>query len=189
MTAQVTLNEQQMDWCVKHARHTHQYSQKNIRNWAYKGSRVNGHLVGIKSELAVAIFFNQNNIEVTNHFKILDDGTITTKHDNVDKGDLIVNGYNIEVKGVNEKNWHKYKRQIPPIQLKKYASKDAIIVWTTVENHKIPRNKIILRGWNYAHEVISKGVLIKTICDNVKIYNDEDMNSMWKLLQIIKVIK
>jgi len=186
MTAQVTLNEYQIEWCKKHAEHTHQYAVKNIPNWAYNGSRVNGHLVGIKSELGVVLFFKQNKIKAVNHFKLSKEGVITTKHDNKDKGDLVVNGYNIEVKGVNERNWHKYKRQIPPTQLKKYVSKEAIIIWATVENHKHPRNKIILRGWNYAHEVMNKGVLIKTICDNIKIYNDEDMNPMWRLLQTIK---
>ena len=189
MTAQVILTKDQLNWCQKHAQHTHQYAENNIRTWAYNGSSVNGHLVGIKSELAVVIFFKQNGFDVVNHFKLTRDGTIITAHDNKDKGDLIIKGRNVEVKGVNERNWHIYKRQIPPTQLEKYISKDAIIVWATVENHKIPRNKVVLRGWNYAHEVKDKGVLIKTICDNVKIYNDEDMNPMWRLLQTMKVIQ
>jgi hypothetical protein len=181
----ISLNPEQIKWCFNHAKNTHEYAEKNISTWAYNGSRINGHLVGVKSELAVSVFLTNNSFKVNNYFKLLKDGSITSAHDGIDRGDLVVNERNIEVKGCNERNWERYKRQIPPMQLEKYVSKNAIVVWTTVENHEHPRNKVLLRGWNFAHEVEDKGEYIKTICDNIKLYNDKDMNPMPQLIRVL----
>jgi len=179
MIVEIKLNEEDMMWCLKHAKKTYQY-RESIRTQfgagEYTHNTINGALIGIKCELASSIFLKT-------HFEIKDyyDSCPT-----VDTGDFIINGYSIEIKGLKDRDWNKYKRQIPPIQLKKYISKNAIIIWATTENHKLPRNKVFLRGWNYAHEVKEKGQFVKTICDNIWLKDDEDMHEMNGLIWVLR---
>jgi hypothetical protein len=44
-------------------------------------------------------------------------------------------------------------------------------------------------GWNYAHEVQTKGVDVQTICANVWLENDEDMHPIEDLPQILRRFK
>ena len=77
---------------------------------------------------------------------------------------------------------------IPPRQLHHYVRDKAIVVWTTATGDSKKRD-VHLKGWNYAHEVQSKGIPIKTICDNIWLEDDADMRSMDSLIPILRSLK
>jgi hypothetical protein len=58
-------------------------------------------------------------------------------------------------------------------------------VWTTAAGDSRDAN-VMLRGWNYAKEVLAKGRNVQTICENVWLEKDEDMHDMTELLQILQ---
>ena len=179
MSVEIRLDEKQMAWCSKHAKKTYEYRESIREQFGvgeYAHNTVNGALIGIKCEMAFLSHFDLL-FEIDNFFNSCP---------TVDTGDFKINNRCIEVKGLKEDDWNKYKRQVPPIQLNKYIAKDVIIVWATAENHRIPRNKVVLRGWNYASEVKEKGKDIKTICDNVWLEYDEDMHDMDTLIRALK---
>jgi len=176
----ITLNKEQMDWCFSHAKKTYEYREGIIGLHGigeYSHNSINGALVGIKCEVGTSLF-------LSDYFKVKDYYDTA-----VDTGDFKVNGRKIEVKGLRESDWDSYKRAVPPIQLEKYVSKNAIVVWVTAENHEHPRNKVVVRGWNYAHEVKEKGEFIKTICDNIQLKNDKDMRRMADLVRVLSKIE
>ena len=169
----ITLNKEQMSWCFNHAQKTVDYHNKTGVG-EYSHNSINGALVGVKGELGTSLF-------LSNYFKSITDNYTS----NIARSDLEINRRKIEVKGLKESDWDEYKRAIPPKQLDKYISKNAIVVWATTENHELPRNKVMLRGWNYAHEIKSKGEYIKTVCDNIQLKNDKDMKPMHQLIRVL----
>ena len=179
MTIRIALNEEQMQWCMQHAKKTYEY-RESIRAMygigEYSHNTINGALIGIKCEVASSLFLGED-FEVEDHY----DSSPT-----IDAGDFKVNGHCIEVKGLKNRDWDRYKRQIPPIQLDKYVTKNAIVIWATAENHELPRNIVLLRGWNYSHEIKEKGQYIKTICHNVWLKDDEHMCDMADLIRVLK---
>tara|TARA_R110000787_G_scaffold208786_5_gene318790 strand:+ start:8717 stop:10363 length:1647 start_codon:yes stop_codon:yes gene_type:complete len=172
----ITLSPEQLEWSNRHAEKTVQYHNSNGVG-EYGHNSINGALVGVKSELAASVFFSQHFTTVVDNFT-----------SNISKSDLRINARKIEIKGLAENHWEEYKRAIPPKQLDKYASRNAIVVWTTVDNHNHPRNKVILRGWNHAYEVKEKGEFIKTVCDNIQLKNDKDMRRMGDLVRVLNKI-
>ena len=173
----ITLSEEQMDWCYAHAEKTYEYHKKNGVG-VLNHNTINGSLIGVKGELGTSLF-------LSNHFKSITDNYTS----NISQSDLELNRRKIEVKGLKESDWEQYKRAIQPWQLEKYVSNNAIVVWTTAENHEHPRNKVLLRGWNFAHEVKEKGEFIKTICDNIQLKKDKDMRDMADLVRVLKKIE
>ena len=173
----ITLSKEQMRWCYAHAEKTYEYHKKNGVG-VLNHNTINGSLIGVKGELATSLF-------LSNYFKSITDNYTS----NITQSDLELNRRKIEVKGLKESDWEQYKRAIQPWQLKKYVSNNSIVVWTTAENHEHPRNKVLLRGWNFAHEVNEKGEFIKTICDNIQLKKDKDMRNMADLVRVLKKIE
>ena len=78
----------------------------------------------------------------------------------------------IEVKGLRPHQWQKFRRMVPPKQLRHCVRNRAIIVWTLAKGNS-QDSKVKLMGWNYAHEVENHGVEVRTICDNIWLQDDE----------------
>jgi hypothetical protein len=88
----------------------------------------------------------------------------------------------IEVKGLRRHQWEKFKRMIPPRQLKNYCRVNAVVIWTVADTQGVDLEKVILKGWNFASEVDEFGIEYRTICDNIWLQEDEKMRPMDSLL-------
>jgi hypothetical protein len=178
---EVNLSDAQLEWCDKHAKQIVASWKKvsKVGSGTYKRNKVSGNLVGVKSEVATAIWLKRNidNREITCNF-------INFKNKSL-KGDLDVSGHCIEVKGLRPHQWDEYKRCIPPNQLKSYVEDNAFVIWTTTEANK-KDFKVTLKGWNYAKEVDKNGVYRKTICDNIWLEEDSQMRDMESLIKELK---
>ena len=75
---------------------------------------------------------------------------------------------------------------IPPRQLKKYANKNAIVVWTVADTQGDNKSEVIIKGWNYAKEVQEQGIYRKTICDNIWLEDDDAMHPPSTLLAALQ---
>jgi len=136
----------------------------------YSHNKVSSTFIGLKAEAAVGFYLSR-------HFDV-----------QKGKGDLQVNSIPIEVKTVTEKDWNNEKgRMIPPAQLEKYVANKAIVVWATVDSHNHMDYNVNLKGWNNAYEVKSKGVPIKTKCDNIWLKNEKDMKEIATIYSALKV--
>jgi len=102
------------------------------------------------------------------------------------ESDIKVEEDHIEIKSLQNKQWARYKRMVPPKQLTKYLEKNAIVVWTTTEGDD-QDNCVKIYGWNHASDLEDKGIEVTTICDNIWLPNDSDMRSMDELIDILKV--
>jgi hypothetical protein len=90
------------------------------------------------------------------------------------------------MKSLQNNQWNRYKRMVPPKQLTKYLEKNAIVVWTTTEGDD-QDNCVKIYGWNHASDLEDKGIEVRTICDNIWLPNDSDMRTMDELIDILKV--
>jgi hypothetical protein len=71
---------------------------------------------------------------------------------------------------------------IPPSQLEKYVKKRAIVIWaTTLPDSSV--DKVVLQGWNHAHEVKNWGVAVRTICDNIWLQDEDLMHPMKEIFE------
>ena len=184
MVAKVKLFAREMKWCQKHAERivNHYGGHGSKGSGAYNHNKISSNLVGVKSEKATVIYLKrfipledieENYIDFTNTSLI---------------GDLNIYGQSIEIKGLRPHQWDKFKRMIPPKQLKHYVRDESIVVWTTASGDT-KNSTVKLMGWNYAHEVQTKGVDVQTICANVWLENDEDMHPIEDLPQILRRFK
>lgn len=178
MTFNFTMSKQLLKWACKMAyKEWKHYEDNPMDGRRYNHNSLAGCYVGRKSEVAVFGLFKKKlpNADVRSEF---------TKPGH--EADILVDHHLIEVKGLQEKQWKEFKRMIPPKQLKKYAAKDAIVVWTTTEGDK-ETALVKIRGWNYAKDLVEKGEEVITICDNIWLKDDKDMRSIKDLLQMLDI--
>ena len=185
----VKLKGAELKWCYRHATNIvdHWGGEKSRGSGTYNHNRVDGNLVGVKGELGVTRwlqgFFDDSQIK-SNYKSFNDSGK---------RGDIGCAGRTIEVKSLRPRHWvdHRDKepkslrRMVPPKQLEKYVRAEAIVVWATATGNIINGN-VEVKGWNYAHEIQTKGRRVRTICDNVWLSQDEDMRDMDSLVAVLK---
>ena len=178
---EIKLTKGQLKWCEKHAKEIVDYygGDNTLGSGSYNHNKISSNLVGVKSEVATAVWLKRHvdNRGITSNF-------INFKNKSL-KGDLDVLGHCIEVKGLQNYQWDKFKRCIPPKQLKSYVRDSAIVVWTTTEGNK-KDFKVTLQGWNYAKDVDENGVYRTTICDNIWLEEDSQMRDMESLIKKLK---
>ncbi len=184
MVATVKLFPKELKWCQQHAENivNHYGGEGSKGSGAYNHNKISSNLVGVKSEKATAVYLKRfiPKEDIVEHYIDFTNKTL--------KGDLNVYGQALEIKGLRPHQWDKFKRMIPPNQLKSYVRDDAIVVWTTADGDS-KKPKVKLMGWNYAHEVKAKGVDVQTICANVWLENDEDMHPIEDLPQVLRRFK
>ena len=153
MVATVKLFPKELKWCQQHAENivNHYGGEGSKGSGAYNHNKISSNLVGVKSEKATAVYLKRfiPKEDIMEHYIDFTNKTL--------KGDLNVYGQALEIKGLRPHQWDKFKRMIPPHQLKSYVRDDAIVVWTTADGDS-KKPKVKLMGWNYAHEVKAKGV-------------------------------
>tara|TARA_B100000925_G_C21993650_1_gene467895 strand:+ start:1490 stop:2101 length:612 start_codon:yes stop_codon:yes gene_type:complete len=93
--------------------------------------------------------------------------------------------HNIEVKGLQNLHWPKFARCATPSNLRVYESRGAIVAWATC-NKDDECDDVCLRGWNWAHELRSMGVPIRTICENIQLPPDAPMHGMEELFHVLR---
>jgi len=182
----IKLFKNELAWCKTHAEKivNHYGGEGSAGSGSYNHNKVSSNLVGVKSEVATKVWFKQFlPLEVIecNYEKFGDDAKVLV-------GDLNIGGQSFEIKGLQPHQWEKFKRMIPPRQLHHYVQDKAIVIWTTATGDT-KDSKVFLKGWNYAHEVRSKGINVVTICDNVWLENDADMRTMQELKPILQRLK
>ncbi|MCK4978300.1 MAG: hypothetical protein KAS36_15295, partial [Anaerolineales bacterium] len=159
----------------------------------YSHNKVGSNVVGVKGELATALWLE-------NEFKPSPDylvpPTVLRHYENTTPfnglpGDVQIEYTGgtvsppIEIKGLRRNQWNKWKRMIPPRQLKKYCREKAVVIWIVADTQGVDQEKVILKGWNFASEVDEFGIEYKTICDNIWLQEDEKMRPMDSLLSSI----
>jgi len=149
------------------------FGEKGSGNYSH--NRYEGCLVGTKCEYAVLGYlrWKLKGKNIQGDFQNL------TSHT-----DIVCDDQKIEVKGLRNHQWDTFKRCIPPTQLDKYVAKGALVIWATTKAEKND-NKVLIRGWNWASEIKEKGVLRKTVCDNIWLANDRDMRSIESLYKVL----
>jgi len=139
----------------------------------YRHNTIDGVLVGLKCEAATHQFLTSNGI-----------AAILTNSDK--QSDILFKNLKIEVKGLRVQQWDKFKRCIPPKQLEFYARQKALVVWG-VTDVSSSNDEVTLKGWNFAQDLIDKGVFRKTICDNVWLEHDSDMRNLSELIDFMRM--
>jgi len=182
----IKLFKNELAWCQRHAEDivNHYGGEGSGGSGSYNHNKVSSNLVGVKSEVATKVWFKQFlplEIIECNYEKFGDEAKMLV-------GDLNIGGQSFEIKGLQPYQWDKFKRMVPPRQLHHYVQDNAIIIWTTATGDT-KDSKVYLKGWNYAHEVRSKGINVVTICDNVWLENDADMREMQELKPILQTLK
>lgn len=180
MSLFVELSEDELAWCEGHALEIVEYYGGNntMGSGQYNHNKVSSNLVGVKSEVATTKWLRESveGAVLLENFKQYRASGL--------KGDILCNNHVIEVKGLRPHQWKKFKRMVPPRQLKKCVRNDAIIVWTLTKGDS-KNSKVKLMGWNYAYEVEAFGVAVKTICDNVWLEDDTLMRPMDTLAEVV----
>jgi len=184
------LSEDQINWCWSHARAIVElYDGHGSKgSGMYSHNKVGSNVVGVKGELATALFLEEE-------IKDKPEARVIRYYEDIDRntnhpGDVGLEIFSklclpIEVKGLRYNQWNKFKRMIPPRQLKKYAKKNAIVVWTIADTQGENKSEVKIKGWNYAKEVQEQGVFIKTICDNIWLEDDDAMHPPSTLLNAL----
>ena len=180
MEKTVVLTEGELMWCKNHAMEVVEYYGGNntLGSGQYNHNKISSNMVGVKSEVATAKWFRENvkNPKIEENYK--------RYRSNGLKGDIVCNRKVIEVKGLRPHQWQKFRRMVPPKQLRHCVRNRAIIVWTLAKGNS-QDSKVKLMGWNYAHEVENHGVEVRTICDNIWLQDEELMRPMDTLIDVL----
>lgn len=181
MQDEVELSSNEMNWCQKHAEEIveHYGGHGTKGSGSYSHNKISSNLVGVKCEVGTAKYLNRyfDESEIQRNFEQFKNKKL--------KGDIQINKHIIEVKGLRHHQWEKFKRCIPPNQLKNYVAEDVIVIWATASGDtKNPKVKIY--GWNYATDVEKKGIFRQTICANIWLESDEDMRTLDELQRVLK---
>ena len=191
MDVVIKLSDDQIQWCWGHARAIVElYDGHGSKgSGMYSHNKVGSNVVGVKGELVTALYLEE---EVKN----LNDSRVIRYYEDIKRsanhpGDVGLELSNklclpIEVKGLRYHQWDKFKRCIPPRQLKKYVNKNAIVVWTVADTQGDNKSEVIIKGWNYAKEVQEQGIYRKTICDNIWLEHDDAMHPPSTLLAALQ---
>tara|TARA_B100001093_G_scaffold135533_1_gene127999 strand:- start:4481 stop:5026 length:546 start_codon:yes stop_codon:yes gene_type:complete len=178
---EIELSQEQLDWCEDHAKKiVEKYGgDKTKGSGSYNHNRVDSNLIGVKSEVATVVWLRENlkDVEVSPCFIDFENSR--------GKPDIAIKDSFIEVKGLRNSHWEKFKRCIPPRQLKQYLNKGAIVIWTTTEADSVT-GEVTLKGWNYASDVDKHGEYRRTICDNIWLKEDSLMRNLESLLEELK---
>lgn len=179
---EINLDQEQLKWCDDHAKEIveHYGGDKTRGSGSYNHNKISSNWIGVKSEVAAVVWLKQN-FEASKVLPYFIDFKNSRN-----KPDIGLFDNFIEVKGLRNKDWDKWKRCIPPNQLKKYVDRKAIVIWTTTEG-SITDGNVKLKGWNYASDVKDNGVYLRTICDQTWLQDDSLMRSMEDLKE--KLIK
>ena len=181
----IKLFPSELEWCQSHAEGIVAHYDKKFGakgSGSYYHNRVDSNLVGVKSEKASEVWLKR-------YIPLEDMELHYQNYETVyGVGDINIYGQSLEIKGLRPHQWDKFKRCIPPRQLHHYVRDKAIVIWTTATGDSKKR-EVHLKGWNYAHEVQSKGIPIKTICDNIWLKDDADMRNMDSLIPILRSLK
>jgi inorganic triphosphatase YgiF len=87
-----------------------------------------------------------------------------------------------EVKSLDKKFWKTLGRMITPDQLPRYKRNNALVVWAC-STEREEDHEVWLMGWNNAKDFTSLNTKrIRTICDNIWLYREEDMRAIDTLL-------
>jgi len=178
----IMLSVSELEWCRLHAETIVNYYGDSKGSGAYNHNRVASNLVGVKSEVGVKTWFEERLIGIP-----MDCNFIHFKNKKL-KGDIRIRNRSIEIKGLRNSQWARFKRCIPPKQLNKYCAQRAIVIWTTTAANDVD-GEVILKGWNYANDVKKKGKFRKTICDNICLADDADMRNLEDLIKLLKPTK
>ena len=180
METDIHLRKHELNWCQKHAEDivNHYGGDGSGGSGSYAHNKISSNMVGVKCEVGTAIFLKK-------HF---DNNIIHRNYEDFKnkklKGDIEINGHILEVKGLQPHQWDKFKRCIPPNQLKHYVSENAIVIWATAAGNKRNR-RVKIYGWNYATDVDEKGIFRQTICANIWLKDDADMRDMTELIEVL----
>lgn len=190
----ITLSNDEIQWCWDHARAiVEKYDGHGSKgSGTYSHNKVGSNVVGVKGELATALWMEQELNKDVNYSPPV----ILRHYENIIPfnglpGDVQIEytggtlSSPIEIKGLRRNQWNKWKRMIPPRQLKKYCKANAVVVWIVADTQGVDQEKVILKGWNFASEVDEFGIEYRTICDNIWLQEDEKMRSMDSLLASI----
>ncbi len=193
----ITLSGDQVQWCWDHARDiVEMYDGHGSRgSGMYSHNKVGSNVVGVKGELATALWMEQE-FNTNGGGEYYAPPTVLRNYENITRsnglsGDVQIEytggtvSQPIEVKGLRRHQWDKFKRMIPPRQLKNYCRENAIVIWTVADTQGAEHDKVILKGWNFASEVDEFGIEYRTICDNIWLQEDEKMRPMDSLLASI----
>ena len=190
----ISLTADQVQWCWDHARAiVENYDGHGSKgSGTYSHNKVGSNVVGVKGELATALWMEQ---EFTSNGggEYNAPPTVLRHYENITPfnglpGDVQIEytggtvSQPVEIKGLRRQQWKKWKRMIPPRQLKKYCRVNAVVVWTVADTQGIDQEKVILKGWNFASEVEEFGIEYRTICDNIWLQEDDKMRPMTSLL-------
>ena len=180
MSDDILLTKKDLEWCQKHAENiVEMYGGDGSQgSGTYSHNKISSNMVGVKCELGMAIFLEKyfNNKDIKRNYEQFKNKKL--------KGDIGLNGYILEIKGLRHHQWDKFKRCIPPHQLKHYVSEQAIVIWATASGDKQNPN-VKIQGWNYAKDVNNKGVFRQTICANIWLESDNDMRDMEELIEVL----
>ncbi len=180
MKGEVLLKENDLDWCQKHAETivNHYGGHGSQGSGSYSHNKISSNMVGVKCEVGMANY-------LLNYFE---DNEIKRNYEDFKnkklKGDIMIKDHILEVKGLRHHQWDKFKRCIPPNQLRHYVSEGAIVIWATATGDKT-NPKVKIYGWNYAQDVKDKGVFRQTICANIWLQADKDMRSLDELIEVL----
>ncbi len=165
----ITLESHELSQCIEHAKKIVEYYGDARGSNTYKHNRVESNIIGVKGEVAVAKWLRSflPCEEVIANF-----GDFKTQG----KSDITYLDKNIEVKSLRPSHWNRFKRMIPPGQLQEYVKKEAIVVWVTATPDE--DCNVQLKGWNYAKDVLEKGITTTTICKNVWLMDDTNMRTI-----------
>mgnify|MGYP001183085892 FL=1 len=186
----ITLSNDEVQWCWDHARAiVEKYDGHGSKgSGTYSHNKVGSNVVGVKGELATALWMEQEFNADGNS-----SATVLRHYENITPsnglpGDVQIEYTGgtvsppVEIKGLRRHQWDKFKRMIPPRQLKKYCRANAVVIWTVANTKGVDQEKVILKGWNFASEVDEFGIEYQTICENIWLQEDDKMRSMGSLL-------
>ena len=173
----IELSKSELDWCQSHAEEIVEYYGGNGSKGSgtYNHNKISSNLVGVKSEVAATKWVREQtkNIRIEEHFKYFKEKGL--------KGDIQARGKVLEVKGLRPHQWDKFKRMIPPRQLRYCVKNKSIVIWIITKGD-CETSEVVLKGWNYAWEVQHHGEPIRTICDNIWLREDSLMRPMETLV-------
>lgn len=178
----IDLTRYELELCVAHSTNIVQYYARGNQG-VYNHNQFASNMIGVKGEYGTTKWMNTflDDMHVKKHFK-------TFPSDPTKKGDISFGTCVIEVKSLRQDLWPRLGRMVPPAQLARYISNGAIIIWV-VSTSNVDDPTVSLMGWNYALDVQTHGVFIKTICDNIWLRDADHMRDMSNLHDIFADIQ
>jgi len=181
----ITLDDDELLWCKTHATDIVDYygGEGTQGSGTYNHNKISSNLVGVKSEVAMTKWLKNATEKEGLFIGVVKENYRRFKERGL-KGDIQCNETIIEVKGLRPHQWNKFKRMIPPYQLKQCVRNNALVVWALATGDST-NGEVKLMGWNYALDIQSQGVEVRTICDNIWLESDSLMRPMNTISELI----